>query len=168
MEAHQQFPVTAYPCAYQEWLPPRRPLPVPGAGRAAEPSAQGCASGTQPCRASRGAGLPDSPDTKLHMVTTHNVRAEKKPLRDVGITWDTWNLHRWVTAIHTSGLHHHCTEGFSPNHLESLLIKNCLVEQCENVGNDCSRVHVVHFLITGASKNAFICQRAYSAQLSNG
>lgn len=50
----------------------------------------------------------------------------------------------------------------------TIATQNRLVGWWENVVNDCSRVHRVHLLIPGASRNAFICQRAYSAQLSSG
>lgn len=126
----------------------RLPIAVPLAPSPAEP-----------------AGVPDGTVTVLTRNSACLLPAVQE--QENGPTKGCWDYTRYVKFTPVV-LHHRCIEGFGPNHLENLLIKNCVVGQCTNMVNDCSTVHVVHLLITETSKNAFICQRAYSAHLSNG
>lgn len=159
-------------CTSHKWLPPRQSLITPEAGREA---VKGCPSSTQPCQASHPVGLHNCPDMRPWTFTTHHVKAENHTnQRMLGLCKMLWDYKRYTKSkpMNYSNSHQRFYSIAAQMDLVlmvwKLLIKNCLVGRWEKVVNDGSRVHVMHLLVTRASKKAFVCQRACSAQLSNG
>lgn len=159
-------------CTSHKWLPSRQNLMIPGAGREA---LKGCPSSTQPCQANH----PLDCITAMTWHSEHLLPIAQKQKnhtnqRMLGLCKMLWDYERYTKSK---------TMNYSNSHrwfysiaaqmdlvlmVWKLLIKNCLVGRWEKVVNDGSREHVMHLLITKACKKAFVCQRAYSAQLSKG
>lgn len=148
-------------CTCHKWLPPRQNVTIPGAGGDA---VKGCPSSTQPCQASAPAGLHGCPDMRPWTFSTHHVKAENHTnQRMLGLCKMLWGYERYTKSKPMNYCNSHqwfyssaAQMDFSSNGVETLLIKNCLVGRWEKVMSDGSRVHVVHLLITRASKKAFL------------